>query len=195
MKSQVRQLGLDVLSEVPWGTHLCQFYETKEDLIDALVPYFKAGLENNEFCMWVTAEPLRVDDAKASLGQVVENFYDCVAKGQVEVLDYRHWYTKSRQFDANEVLQGWVAKLDQALQRGFDGLRLAGNAFWLEKRDWDNFAAYEAVVDNVIGKYRMLAICSYYLGKCGPRELIDVVRNHEFSLVTVSYTHLRAHET
>ena len=183
MKGQVRELGLDVLSEAPWGTHLCQFYETKEDLIDALVPYFKAGLENNEFCMWVTAEPLGVDDAKASLGEAVENLDEYVAKGQVEILDYSQWYARSGQFDADEVLQGWVEKLDQALQRGFDGLRLTGNTFWLEKRDWDDFAAYEAMVDTAIGKYRMLAICSYYLGKCGPRELIDVVKNHEFALV------------
>ena len=183
MKGQVRQLGLDVLSEAPWGTHLCQFYETKEDLIDALVPYFKSGLESNEFCMWVTAEPLGVDDAKASLGEAVENLDDYVAKGQLEILDYSQWYTRSGKFHTDEVLQAWVAKLDKALQRGFDGLRLTGNTFWLEKRDWDDFAAYEAMVDNVIGKYRMLAICSYYLGKCGPRELIDVVKNHEFALV------------
>jgi len=46
-----RKSGIDILGDVPWGTHLCQFYHTKEDLIDILVPYFKAGLENNEFCM------------------------------------------------------------------------------------------------------------------------------------------------
>jgi PAS domain S-box-containing protein len=183
MKGEVRELGLDVLDEAPWGTHLCQFYETKEDLIDALVPYFKTGLENNEFCMWVTAEPLGVDDAKASLGKAVENLEDYLAKSQIEILDYSQWYTRLGQFDANQVLQGWVEKLDQALQRGFDGLRLTGNTFWLENKDWDDFAAYEAMVDNVIGKYRILAICSYYLGKCGPRELIDVVKNHEFALV------------
>ncbi len=29
-----------------WGIHFCQFYQTKEDLMDILVPYFKAGLED-----------------------------------------------------------------------------------------------------------------------------------------------------
>ncbi|MEN4018226.1 MAG: MEDS domain-containing protein [Methanobacterium sp.] len=46
------------------GTHFCQFYQTKEDLIDVLIPYFKAGLENNEFCMWITSEPLFKKEAK-----------------------------------------------------------------------------------------------------------------------------------
>jgi len=43
-----RKTGIDVIGDVPWGTHLCQFYQDKRDLIDILVPYFKAGLENNE---------------------------------------------------------------------------------------------------------------------------------------------------
>jgi hypothetical protein len=57
-----RNSGIALIGEVPWGTHFCQFYQTRKDLIDILVPYFKAGLENNEFCMWVTSEPLNVDE-------------------------------------------------------------------------------------------------------------------------------------
>jgi len=39
---EVRKSGLDVLGDIPWGMHLCQFYQTKEDSIDILAPYFKA---------------------------------------------------------------------------------------------------------------------------------------------------------
>ena len=48
---QLRKTGIGVVGDVPWGTHFFMFYETKEDLLDTLVPYFKAGLENNEFCL------------------------------------------------------------------------------------------------------------------------------------------------
>jgi len=50
--------GIDILGDVRWCTHFCLFYKTKDDLINILLPYFKAGLENNEFCMWVTGELL-----------------------------------------------------------------------------------------------------------------------------------------
>jgi hypothetical protein len=60
MKSSVRQSGIDILGPAPWGTHFCMFYQTKGDLLDILIPYFKAGLENNEYCMWITSEPLNV---------------------------------------------------------------------------------------------------------------------------------------
>ena len=83
----------------------------------------------------------------------------------------------------NNVLQGWVEKENQALKRGYDGLRLSGNTFWLGKRDWRNFTDYEEEVNNVIGKYRMIAICTYSLGKCGASEVIDVVSNHQFALI------------
>ena len=36
----LRHSGIDVIGNVPWSTHYCQFYRTNDDLIDILVPYF-----------------------------------------------------------------------------------------------------------------------------------------------------------
>ncbi|HEY0087527.1 MAG TPA: MEDS domain-containing protein, partial [Candidatus Lokiarchaeia archaeon] len=55
MEKQIRDSGINFIGKIPWGTHFCQFYQAKDDLIDILVPYFKAGLENDEFCMWITS--------------------------------------------------------------------------------------------------------------------------------------------
>ncbi len=69
------------------------------------------------------------------------------------------------------------------MQNGFDGLRLTGNTFWLEKNDWDDFKGYEETVNDVIEKHRMIAICSYSLEKCNASEIIDVVSNHQFAII------------
>jgi len=183
MASGDRKSGIEIMGDIAWGTHLCQFYQTKDDLIDILVPYFKAGLENNEFCMWVTSEPLGVKEAKASLGKAVRDLDDYIAKGQLKIVDYSQWYTKSGNFDADEVLQGWVKEENQALERGFDGLRLTGNTFWLDPRDWKSFSDYEATVNSVIGSHRMIAICTYSLARCGTPEVLDVMNNHEVTFV------------
>ena len=183
MEKELRKTGIDLVGNASWGTHFCQFYQTPEDLIDILVPYFKAGLENNEFCMWITAEPLNAKKAKASLKKVVRSLDDYIEKGQIEILDYSQWYTKSGRFDAEEVLDGWVEKEKQALGRGFDGLRLTGNTFWLEDKDWGGFTEYEEMINDVIGNYKMIAVCSYSLDKCGATEIIDVVANHKFALI------------
>jgi hypothetical protein len=64
MREDLRESGIDTIGDVPWGTHICQFYQTKKDLADTLVPFFKAGLENNELCLWVTSKPLEEDAFK-----------------------------------------------------------------------------------------------------------------------------------
>ena len=179
----MRKTGIDVIGNVPWGTHMCQFYKTQADLIDILVPYVKAGLESNELCMWVTSEPLEVAQARKALLRAVGNLSDYIDSGQIQILDAGELYTKSGKFESERVLQGWVDKEKEALKRGYDGLRLTGNTFWLHKRTWRDFSEYEAEIDRVIGDYRMIVICSYALDKCGAVEVVDVVDNHCLSLI------------
>jgi PAS domain S-box-containing protein len=182
-EDRLRRSGIEVVGSVPWGTHFCQFYATKEDLIEALVPYFREGLQAHEFCMWVTSAPLQVEEATQALRIAVPDLDQYINSGQMEILDYTQWYTKKGAFDAGIVLQGWMDKLQAALQRGFEGLRLTGNTFWLEQSDWDDFYRYEEVVNSVIGQHRMLAVCTYSLEKCGAKEIIDVIDNHQFALI------------
>ncbi|MBE0446953.1 MAG: MEDS domain-containing protein [Actinobacteria bacterium] len=179
----MRKSGLDIIGDVRWGTHFCQFYKTKKDLIDILVPYFKAGLENNEFCMWVTSAPLNEEEAEKALRKAVPDLNRYQDSGQIEIIPYTDWYVKGGAFSSQRVLNGWVDKLNQALAKGYDGLRLTGNTFWLEEAAWQDFTNYEAEVDSVIGNYRMIAICTYSLEKCSATEVVDVVRNHEFALI------------
>lgn len=182
MKLKMRDSGINVIGDISWGTHFCQFYQTKEDLIDFLVPYFKTGLENNEFCIWITTEPVEVMEAKEALGKVLDvNQY--LENKQLEILSYNKWYLKNDAFNPQKVLNDWVKKLNKALDRGFDGLRLSGNIFWLEKKDWDNFTDYEEEINRIIGNHRMIAMCTYSLEKCNTTEIIDIVNNHQFTLI------------
>jgi hypothetical protein len=71
--------GLAILGDVPWGSHLCLFHETKPDLLDTVVPYFRAGLENNEFCIWAVSSPLDEDEARNALDQGIPSFADHAA--------------------------------------------------------------------------------------------------------------------
>ncbi len=181
--AHLRSSGIDIVGSVPWGTHFCQFYRTREDLIDILLPYFIEGLKNNEFCLWVTSDPLDEDEAREAIREAMPGFDEYVRKGQIEIIPYTEWYLKNGVFDHERVLNGWVEKLNQALERGYDGLRLTGNTFWLENYLWKDFADYEQEANNVIGEYKMLAICTYSLEKCGANEILDVVTTHQFALI------------
>ncbi|KKG09768.1 hypothetical protein EO98_17345 [Methanosarcina sp. 2.H.T.1A.6] len=190
MGKSLRTSVIDNIRDIPWGTHFCQFYQTKEDLIDILVPYFKAGLKNNEFCMWVTSQPLGVENAKEALGMAVPDIDAYLEKGQIEIIPYNYWYVKEGKsgsdeggFDSERVLNYWVEKLNHALASGYEGVRVSGNTFWLEKEGWNDFIEYEEEIDNVIGNFNMIALCTYSLDRCNVTEIIDVVSNHQFALI------------
>lgn len=85
-------------------------------------------------------------------------------------------------FDPEAVLNAWVDKLNKALARGFSGLRLAANKFWLERHAWKDFMDYERAADGVIEKHRMLAMCLYPMEKCRAGEILDVAGAHEFAM-------------
>jgi hypothetical protein len=86
-KSENRAMGIGVVGDVPWGTHFFWFYETKEDLLDTLVPYFKAGLESGEFCVWITYKPLTAEEVKRAMRGSVPGFDRYLNDHSIEVLN------------------------------------------------------------------------------------------------------------
>jgi PAS domain S-box-containing protein len=183
MKDSLRESGSELLGQIPWGTHLCQFYVSKQDLLDILVPYFAAGLTNNEFCMWITAAPLEPVEAERALSQTVPDWEERKRRGQIEILRWDQWYIRSGRFDAAAVLNGWVEKETWALAQGYAGLRLAGQTSWLEDKDWRAFLDYERTADSVIGEHRIMAISPYSLDRCALPGIIEVIDTHESALV------------
>jgi len=181
--AEKRNSGMAMIGDLPWGSHFCQFYQTKEDLLDVLIPYFRAGLEDNEFCVWVTSDFLTTEEAIKALRREIPGFAEYLANGQIEIFPYTDWYLKGGSFDLKRTLRMWMEKHDEALSRGFSGMRVTGTPYWIDnKKDWDDFACYEAEINNVIGGTRLLVLCSYSLEKCGVVEIMDVVKNHEFAL-------------
>ena len=178
-----RQTGIDVVGAIPWGTHICQFYQTKKDLVDILVPYFKAGLENNESCIWITSKPLGLDEATQALGEAVGNLDYFLSKGQIQITDQAASYTPLGVFDAGAVLEHLLEAEQAALKNAFDGLRVSGNASWLTPEQWVDFTSYESCVDSMMRRRKIIAICSYPLQCWEPVGVVDTVSNHRRILI------------
>jgi signal transduction histidine kinase len=178
-----RKMGIPALGDVPWGTHVCQFYHTKEDLIDILVPYFKAGLESHELCVWITSEPLCAQEAEEALAKSVSGLEEHIRSGQIKIISAGEWYLKEGAFDPRRVLKGWINKHNKALDNSYEGIRITGNMLWLEKRLWKDFMDYEKELNEIIRQYRIIALCSYCLGDREISEVIQVSNNHQFSLI------------
>jgi hypothetical protein len=139
--------GIRAVGDVPWGTHFFLFYETKDDLLDALVPYFKVGLELGEFCVWGAYRPLTAEQVKRAMRHAVPEFDRYLNNHSIEIIPGRELYLKGEEFDLKRVIRSWEKKLEYALANGYAGLRLSSNTAWLKKKQWSAFNDYEGEVN------------------------------------------------
>jgi signal transduction histidine kinase len=179
MAPELRNTGIDVVGRIPWGTHFFHFYETKEDLLYTLIPYFKAGLEDAELCVWVVSEPLTESDAWSALRREVPEIDRYVSHRSIEIFDSREWYLKGGTFDLRRATTSWNEKLDQALTKGYAGMRGSGDAAWLSRRDWQSFIEYERRRNEAISNQLMTVLCTYPLATNGAAEFLDVAEAHQ----------------
>jgi signal transduction histidine kinase len=180
--TETRKTGIDVVGDIPWGAHFCLFYETKEDLLDTLISYCKAGLESEEFCLWVVADPVTVEDAINALKTVVPDIDRYLADSSLEIISARDWYLQGGAFDLNRVTDAWYEKLARALSRGYAGVRVTGDTAWLAQKDWKDFCEYEEGLNEAVANRRLAVLCTYPLAACGAVEILEVVRTHQFAL-------------
>jgi len=183
MATDMQKPGIDVVGDLAaWGSHFCLFYETKQDLLDALISYYKSGLERGEYCLWIVAEPLTIEEAIAALKGAVPDLDRYLANSSLEFTSAGDWFFPDGTFDSKRVPGRFYEKLAGASARGYPGMRVAGDTTWLLKKDWGHWCDYEDGLNEVIGNQHLAGLCSYPLPKCGAVEILDVVRTHQFAL-------------
>jgi signal transduction histidine kinase len=161
---------------------MCCFYETPQDLLDTLVPYFKAGLENQEFCLWVISAPLTEEEARRALQHAVPDLHRYLAEHSIEILPHDTWYLQGGALDLHSLIHRWNERLAQALARGYTGMRFSGDAAWLHKQDWRDFRAYEQDLNVSIAPQRLLVLCTYPLAARGAADILDVASIHQLAV-------------
>lgn len=183
MTEKLRSSGIHALGALPWGTHICQFYESKDDLLEVLVPWFAEGLSGGELCVWVVAEPLSAQDALDAMKQAMPELAGYIEKGRLLILRHDEWYLENGSFSGERVLNGWTGLLDRAAKAGLDGMRVTGNASWAGGNFWEAFIEYERQVQHLMRKSRMLALCTYPIKSLSPADLTEIVSSHAAALI------------
>ena len=136
--------SIGVLGDLPYGTHFCYFYESKQDLLDALVPFFQAGLDNGDFCLWVVYSPLREADALDALRHSIPGLDDYLAKEAIEILVSKEPLFEGDVLKGHSTVRFLRDKLDDALTRGYAGMRVAGSPACIQKADPGHFQEIRA---------------------------------------------------
>jgi len=165
-------------SRIGLGEHACQFFRTADDLSQTLIPYFKLGLEQNEACVWVTAEPYPAERALGELRMAVPDTDRLVTNGQLQIYSYDEWYLKYSGLSMDELVRAWLARKDEAVATGYAGLRISGNGSFVAPEAWPAFMAYEKTFDTASRGQLITTLCSYWLDTCEADEVLDVLRCH-----------------
>ncbi|HSB34629.1 MAG TPA: MEDS domain-containing protein, partial [Nitrospirota bacterium] len=173
MLSDKRKSGIPLVGELPWGSHFCQFYQTVEDLLDILLPDFAAGVESNEFCVWITSEAADDDVAGRALETAAHRLTLSPLQGKVEIIPSSRWHAVD-----GKTGSAFSLMLDRAITGGFDGLRIAYTASPAKVAG----RAFAQEMD-AIRRYNALALFAYRRDEFDALGLMDVIKNHRFALV------------
>jgi len=181
----LRETGLEGVGQVPWGTHFSVFYETKKDLLDVVVPFFKAGLQANEFCLWIVAnsELLSINEAKAVLHEAVPDLDRLLKNGNIEIVPYYKWFLTGRAVNIHKAIARFRQRVSEAAKRGFSGTRLTGSPAWMRNNlRARSFREFEQKFDGELTREQMIAACTFPLRLSGAEDILDAARTHQFAV-------------
>jgi DNA-binding CsgD family transcriptional regulator len=176
-----RDSGIDLLGQLAWGSHICLFHETKDDLLEIVVPFFAAGLLANEFCIWLVAPPLTPRAAEDALRQAMPDFDRRLAAGQIEILSGDDWYFTNDRMDPEESLRRLDHICRQAMAAGYDGLRGVGNPP-ITPSHRASVLVYEQLLHRALAERNAIAICAFPLSESHASDVLNTVRAHGTSI-------------
>ena len=182
--ANTRRSGIPGVGNIGWGEHLCAFYNRKQELLKLVVPFIEAGLLDNECCVWITGDPVTERDAFEALEAVLPQAHEYLIRKRLEILPYHQWFLSSGAFHEELVLENWVSKARYAEANGFAGIRITGNPFWLQSgEEWAQFGCYERNFEAAIRSERILALCTYPIGRCSHDHMLQIFSNHGSALL------------
>jgi len=164
--SEDRKSGVPLIGSVPWGTHFCQFYQAGEDLFNIIIPYFKAGLRNNEFCLWIVPDSFKDKEMPKALEKEISRFTKPGEKKQFEIISSRKWLQK-------DPLKSIISWFDHVVLSGFEGLRIVCN----------NSRECVLCEPGIIDRYNIIALSAFQRDDFDTVGLMETVKNYPFALI------------
>jgi hypothetical protein len=106
---------------------------------------------------------------------------DGLAQESIELVIHDEWFFEQGTFDLPAVIGRLGDKLNQALSRGYAGLRMNKSGSRLYKECPRQFPAYERELNALIANGRLIVLCTFSLHECGAMEVLDAARAHQIT--------------
>jgi PAS domain S-box-containing protein len=116
------------------------------------------------------------------LRQALPDLERYLEEGSIEIVSHNEWFQDGGTFNRHRVANQFKEKLDEALARGYVGIRLNGSPTWLQSEDPNELRQFEEEADRLFAQERIIASCTYPLAMTGGVDIFDVVRRHRFAI-------------
>ncbi|RDJ97615.1 MEDS domain-containing protein [Paraburkholderia lacunae] len=180
MTTGSRKSGFAALGPISWGTHLCHFYESRSELLSVTADFLHAGLANREAAVWVAPALLGPDKARYMLTRTAPALTEYVDSGQLRIIDGAQLYARPKSgFDGGATVGLWSTAINEALGRGFEGLRVAGDAVCNETTDWAALLDYEAALKQRLAARPIIGLCTYCVQRLRAAQTREIERLHD----------------
>jgi hypothetical protein len=151
---------LSFVKSIQVKEHAILFYSNPEDKHEVLFTYLKAGLDAGEAAIYVASdEPAgEIREAMKEFGLDISRYE---RSGALRVVDYWEWYIIDGKFDIGRTLSLWKQSLQEAVARGFKGLRVTGEmSCFFRNHMLNELVIYERALHREL-TIPMEAICAY----------------------------------
>jgi hypothetical protein len=161
------------------GDHTCVFYRSEDSLREVLTPFIADGLRRGERC-FLAQKPHIGKRLLFDLDFLGLDTADAIRRGALEIHTEDEVYFPNRKFEPRAMMDLLMRSMNDAAERGFTGLRTAGEGSWAAegRNECDQLVEYEEMVDDYFPDKPAVALCQYNMSAFSPRVLDAVIEAH-----------------
>lgn len=176
--------GIRGTHEISLGSHLCLFYRRPNEFLHVTASFLKAGLAENEFCVWVLPPPLTVSLALDELLHHGLNGRGLQAAEQLQILSAKDCWFSDGTLDVAGSLNRLTALPPKAHKLGYSSVRAVGGPGpFRSETSRRAFMVYEHQATDLIAEHPFIALCCYDSTECLQTDMFDVMNAHPNALL------------
>lgn len=165
------------------GDHVCVFYQDENALLNVLAGYLAEGLARGERCFCAQRQATMAGLELALQRRGIDPAHE-KARGALELHLADDLYRGNGGFEPKAMMEMLERSIEEAVRKGFSGLRTAGEMGWAAQRlqDCDRLVAYEQMVEKGFQGKRAIGMCQYPVGRFDAQVLGRILAAHRLAL-------------
>lgn len=163
----------------PAGVHMCLIYNNEQQRRDIISKFLQAGLQAGEKVNYIAdlTEPAGVYKWLSERGVEIPTGEK---KGQLNISEAKDFYYPDDVFFTKDIIERIGNFHQQAVSEGYAAFRSTGEMSWAKKKisGSEQLMEYEDLLNEVLDKYKITAICQYDIRLFDTRTIMEVLRTH-----------------